>query len=162
GLNRSGHCRGWRTSPALVKCRGRPPFRDAKTIAVLKRVVEDTPRSIEEINPKISEWLCELISRLHAKNPADRITSAQDVAELLAQRMAVLQGSGNVSSAWRFPKADETRPRGPPSVSSEAGSGQPTAAAPSHARSAGRRGSAPVASAHSSSVLSPQNPGESP
>jgi hypothetical protein len=41
-------------------------------------------------------------------------------------------------------------PRGPPSASGDAGSSQPIAATPSHARSARRRRVAPVTSAHSS------------
>ena len=64
-------------SVLYAMCSGRPPFRAANTMAVLKRVVEDTPRPIREIIPEVPEWLCELIARLHAKNPADRITSAQ-------------------------------------------------------------------------------------
>jgi serine/threonine protein kinase/Leucine-rich repeat (LRR) protein len=83
-------------SVLYTMCSGRPPFRAANTMAVLKRVVEDTPRPIQEIIPDVPDWLCELISRLHAKNPADRITSAQDVAELLAQHMAEFQGPGSV------------------------------------------------------------------
>ena len=83
-------------SVLYTMCSGRPPFRAANTIAVLKRVVEDTPRPIREIIPEVPEWLCELISGLHAKNPADRITSAQDVADLLARRLAELQGPGNI------------------------------------------------------------------
>jgi serine/threonine protein kinase/Leucine-rich repeat (LRR) protein len=79
-------------SVLYAMCSGRPPFRAANTVAVLKRVVEDTPRPIQEINPEIPEWLCELISRLHAKNPADRSTSAQDVADVLGRRLAELQG----------------------------------------------------------------------
>ena len=81
-------------SVLYTMCSGRPPFRAANTLAVLKRVAEDTPRPIREIIPEVPEWLCELISRLHAKNPADRITSAQDVADLLARRLAELQGPG--------------------------------------------------------------------
>ena len=76
-------------------------------MAVLKRVVEDTPRPIREIIPEVPEWLCELISRLHAKNPADRTTSAQDVADLLARRLAELQGSGNI----RASRMSRGRPR---------------------------------------------------
>ncbi len=83
-------------SVLYTMCSGRPPFRAANTIAVLKRVVEDTPRPIREIIPEIPEWLCELISLLHAKNPADRTTSAQDVADLLALRLAELQGPGKI------------------------------------------------------------------
>ena len=91
-------------SVLYTMCSGRPPFRAANTMAVLKRVVEDTPRPIREIIPEVPEWLCELISGLHAKNPADRITSAQDVADLLAQRLAELQGPGNIPPVPDVPK----------------------------------------------------------
>src|SRR5271168_3166975 len=86
-------------------CSGRPPFRAANTIAVLKRVVEDTSRPIREIIPEVPDWLCELISVLHAKNPADRITSAQDVADLLALRLAELQGPGAIPPVPDVPKS---------------------------------------------------------
>jgi eukaryotic-like serine/threonine-protein kinase len=97
-------------SVLYTMCSGRPPFRAANTIAVLKRVVEDTPRPIREIIAEVPEWLCELISRLHAKNPAKRSTSAQDVADLLAQRLGEVQGPRNTPSGARVPKPDETRP----------------------------------------------------
>src|SRR5262249_52957083 len=62
---------------------GRPPFRANNTLAILKRVAEDTPRPIPEIIPEVPEWLCDLIARLHAKKPADRIGTAQEGADLL-------------------------------------------------------------------------------
>jgi hypothetical protein len=62
---------------------GRPPFRASTTLAVLKRVAEDTPRPIREIIPEAPEWLCAIIARLHAKNPADRYQTAAEVAEVL-------------------------------------------------------------------------------
>ena len=64
---------------------GRPPFRAANTVAVLKRVVDDTPRPIQEIIPEVPTWMCEVVHRLHAKNPDERIQTAQEVSELLAQ-----------------------------------------------------------------------------
>jgi Protein kinase domain len=70
---------------------GRPPFRAATALAVLKRVAEDTPRSIRQIIPEVPQWLCDLISRLHAKDPADRFQSAAEVAALLEQHLAHLQ-----------------------------------------------------------------------
>jgi serine/threonine protein kinase/Leucine-rich repeat (LRR) protein len=100
-------------SVLYTMCSGRPPFRAANTIAVLKRVVEDTPRPVREIIPEIPEWLCELISVLHAKNPADRITSAQDVADLLAQRLAELQGPGTIPPVLHVPTPGEAK--APPS-----------------------------------------------
>jgi hypothetical protein len=72
-------------------CTGRPPFRAASTHSVLKRVIEDTPRPIEDVNPEIPGWLCGVITRLHAKNPAERFPSAEDVADHLRQHLAHLQ-----------------------------------------------------------------------
>ncbi len=48
---------------------GRPPFRAPSTLAVLKRVAEESPRPIAEIIPETPAWLCEIIAKLHAKNP---------------------------------------------------------------------------------------------
>ena len=64
-------------------CSGRAPFRAAGTLAVLKRVAEDTPRPIPEIVPEVPPWLCDLIARLHAKDPGDRVGTAREVADLL-------------------------------------------------------------------------------
>lgn len=72
-------------SVLYMMCSGRPPFRAANTLAVLKRVAEDTPRPIREIIPEVPQWLCDVIARLHAKKPADRISSAREVADLLVQ-----------------------------------------------------------------------------
>jgi WD40 repeat protein len=72
-------------------CTGRPPFRASGTMAVLKRVCEDKPRPIAEINPDIPDWLVALIARLHAKNPAERFQSAAEVAALLSQHLAEVQ-----------------------------------------------------------------------
>ena len=38
-------------------CTGRPPFRGDSLAAVIKRVTEDTPRPIAEVNPEIPAWL---------------------------------------------------------------------------------------------------------
>src|SRR5882757_2162442 len=63
---------------------GRPPFRANGTLAVLKRVAEDTPRPIREVIPETPQWLCDIISKLHAKNPDERYQSAREVADILA------------------------------------------------------------------------------
>ncbi|MCA8990286.1 MAG: serine/threonine protein kinase, partial [Planctomycetaceae bacterium] len=64
---------------------GRPPFRAPTTMAVLRRVTEDTPRPIREIIPETPGWMCELFGHLHARNPAERFSSAREVSELLAR-----------------------------------------------------------------------------
>ncbi len=53
-------------------CAGRSPFRAETTLAVLRRVCEDTPRPLREINPEVPDWLEAIIARLHAKSPAEQ------------------------------------------------------------------------------------------
>ena len=84
-------------------CTGRAPFRASGSHAVLKRVIEDTPRPIPEVNPEIPAWVCDLISRLHAKNPADRLQSAKEVADLLGPYLAYAQQPGQAA----LPRAAE-------------------------------------------------------
>jgi serine/threonine protein kinase/formylglycine-generating enzyme required for sulfatase activity len=70
---------------------GRPPFRAPNTVAVLKRVVEDAPRPIQEIIPEVPQWAGELIGHLHAKDPNQRYSSAREVSDILAQCLADVQ-----------------------------------------------------------------------
>ena len=51
-------------SVLYAMCTGRPPFRASGTMAVLKRVCEDMPRPIGEINPEIPDWLTAIIAKL--------------------------------------------------------------------------------------------------
>ncbi len=72
---------------------GRAPFRANSAYSVLKRVAEDTPRPIREIIPEAPLWLCDIITRLHAKKPQDRIATAREAADLLARGPAEIQGA---------------------------------------------------------------------
>src|SRR5262249_3818107 len=85
-------------SVLYTMCTGRPPFRAPSPMAVLKRVCEETPRPIGEINPELPPWLGDLVARLHAKAPADRFSSAREVADLLARHLAELQHGGTPSA----------------------------------------------------------------
>ncbi|MFO0903686.1 MAG: protein kinase [Pirellulales bacterium] len=76
---------------------GRPPFRGANAIAVLKRVVDEAPRPIQDILPEVPEWLCAIIEKLHAKNPDERYHSAKEVADVLARCQNELQVNGKVT-----------------------------------------------------------------
>ncbi|QDT08939.1 serine/threonine-protein kinase [Planctomycetes bacterium K23_9] len=64
-------------------CTGRPAFRADSTVATLRRVCDDVPRSIRSVNPAIPEWMEQIVMRLMAKSPDDRFQSASEVAELL-------------------------------------------------------------------------------
>jgi hypothetical protein len=70
---------------------GRPPFRGETTMAVLKRVCDDTPRPIREVNPDIPESLVEIVNKLLARNPDARFQTAGEIAELLSRHLAHLQ-----------------------------------------------------------------------
>lgn len=98
-------------------CTGRAPFRAETSYGVLRRVTDDEPVAIREINPDIPEWLCRIIARLMSKQPGDRFASARQVAELLEECLAHVQqptavplpaslvprsnGSGNFSTSRR-------------------------------------------------------------
>lgn len=75
-------------------CTHRAPFRASTTLAILRRVVEDEPEPIATCNPETPPWLTQLISRLMAKDPAARMESAAEVAELLQRGTAALQDHG--------------------------------------------------------------------
>ncbi|HEY7425272.1 MAG TPA: serine/threonine-protein kinase, partial [Gemmataceae bacterium] len=84
-----------------VMLTGRPPFRARTPLAVMERVCEDTPRPIREIIPEAPAWLCDLISKLHAKKPAERFQTAQQVADLLARPPVESGTQGGVPHAAR-------------------------------------------------------------
>jgi HEAT repeat protein len=71
-------------------CTGRSPFRAGTTLAVLRRVCEDTPVPIRRLNPEIPGWLVRVVGRLLAKDPADRFQSAEEVADLLGRHLDAL------------------------------------------------------------------------
>jgi serine/threonine protein kinase len=75
---------------------GRPPFRAESALAVLKRVCEVPHRSVRELNPDVPAWLEAIIDRLLAKEPADRVQTATEVADLLERGLAHLQQPATV------------------------------------------------------------------
>ncbi len=78
-------------SVMYVLCAGRPPFRAETSYGVLRRVTDEEPRLLRELNPAIPDWLESIISRLHSKSPADRFQSAEVAAEVLEQCLAHVQ-----------------------------------------------------------------------
>jgi serine/threonine protein kinase len=64
---------------------GRMPFSGEDTVQTLCAVCSNAPRPPRELNPDLPSSLNDLILRLLAKHPTDRIQSAQDVASALAK-----------------------------------------------------------------------------
>ncbi|QDT28379.1 Serine/threonine-protein kinase PrkC [Gimesia panareensis] len=90
-------------------CTGRAPFRSETSYGVLRRITDEEPRPIREINPEIPEWLCQIIGRLMSKEPAERYASASEVSALLEECLAHVQRPTEVALPETLAVA--TRPR---------------------------------------------------
>jgi serine/threonine-protein kinase len=86
-------------------CAGHSPFRASSTPAVLRRVCDERPRPLPEINPEIPTWLAEIIDRLQAKDPHARFQTAGELADVLGRRLANLQGAGAAMALTAAAKA---------------------------------------------------------
>jgi Protein kinase domain len=84
-------------SVLYTMCTGRPAFRADNTIAILRRVCDDTPRPIREVNPEIPQWLETIVNKLLAKDPAERFQTAAEVEQLLNQCLAHVQNPAYVA-----------------------------------------------------------------
>ena len=84
-------------SVMYVTCTGRPPFRAETSYGILRRITDTEPRPIREINAEIPDWLAAIIAKLHAKEAAERFSSADELARLLEQCLAHVQQPTAVS-----------------------------------------------------------------
>lgn len=84
-------------SVLYAMCTGRSPFRADTALATMRRVCDDTPRPIREINQDIPQGVVAIIDRLLAKDPDDRFQTAQEVADLLGRYLAHLQHPASTS-----------------------------------------------------------------
>jgi len=93
-------------SVLYTMCTGRPPFRADTTVAVLRRISDDTARPIREVNPDVPDWLVEIVEWLLCKDPDDRFQTAAEVAELLGRHLAHVQDPGSTPFPGRLPAAE--------------------------------------------------------
>jgi serine/threonine protein kinase len=70
---------------------GHPPFRADSPYAVLRRVNDDVPRSLREVNSQVPDWMEGFISRLLSKKPEDRWQTAREMADVLKECLAHIQ-----------------------------------------------------------------------
>jgi WD40 repeat protein len=93
-------------SVVYAMCTARPPFRASTLLGLLRRVSEDRPRPVQEINARVPDWLVEIMNRLHAKEPARRFQSAAEVATVFAECLAHVQ-TRNLRGAGLQPALDQ-------------------------------------------------------
>ena len=97
-------------SVLYTACTGRVPFRAESAYGILRRITDNEPRPIREINPQIPDWLCRVIEKLHSKSSDNRYATAEEVSDLL-QRCLVHEHSPSTplpaelqtASIWRRP-----------------------------------------------------------
>ena len=78
-------------------CSGRPAFRADSPIAVLRRICDDEPRPLRQLNPDVPPWLAEIVETLLRKNPGERYQTAEEVASALESWLAHLQQPGGAT-----------------------------------------------------------------
>lgn len=72
-------------------CTGRLPFQAESSLGVMRKIIDESPTPIAELNPEIPEWLCSIIDRLMAKERGDRFESAADLKRLMETCLGHLQ-----------------------------------------------------------------------
>jgi serine/threonine protein kinase len=92
-------------------CTGMTAFGAPNSMAVLKRICDDTPRPIRDINLDIPDWLAAIVDKLMSKDPAARYQTAAEVAELFGEHLAQLNSSG--PSVLKPPAEPQKRKRRP-------------------------------------------------
>lgn len=90
-------------------CTGRPPFRAESSYGVMRKITDEQPTAILELNPDIPAWLLLVIEKLMAKKKASRFNSAVEVYELLEACLSHVQQPASVKlPAWLAKKAKPT------------------------------------------------------
>lgn len=67
---------------------GCPPVRGESSLEMLRRLVEEDPKPIVEINETCPAWFARLVERLMCKSIEDRVQSSEDACRLLRGALA--------------------------------------------------------------------------
>jgi serine/threonine protein kinase len=62
---------------------GQSPFRGTHSFDAARKILEETPQSLDRVNPDVPPFMAEIVDRLLAKKPSSRFRSAAEVADLL-------------------------------------------------------------------------------
>ena len=83
-------------SVLYTMCSGWPAFAAESSMATLKRVCDESPRPIRDINRDIPKWFAAIVDKMLAKDRGQRYQTATEVAKLLGEHLARLNYSGPV------------------------------------------------------------------
>jgi Leucine-rich repeat (LRR) protein len=94
-------------------CTGVLPFQGESTMAVLTALATHEPPPVDRLNPAVPQALAGLVTRLLAKDPARRPTTAEEVAERLGAIERQLAGPGVEARTEELPPGKEKAPPRP-------------------------------------------------
>ena len=80
-------------------CTGHPPFRASGTHAVLKRVIEASPRPIREINDEIPDWLCDIIGEAAREEAGGSVSVGEGSGGIVAAASGAFAAAGECAEA---------------------------------------------------------------
>lgn len=87
---------------------GRSPFRAETTMGVLNRIANDRPKPISGVNSDVPVWLEQIVMKLLAKTPDDRVQSASETSNLLEGCLAHLQNPTSASLPIQATELEKT------------------------------------------------------
>ena len=90
---------------------GRAAFQAVTSYGVLRKINDKQPTPIRELNPDVPDWFVEIVSRLMAKNPAERFESADELAAVLRQCLSHVEQPHLTPLPTSLIKADPSTPR---------------------------------------------------
>ena len=92
-------------------CTGRVPFRAESSHSVMRKIIDEDPTPIRELNPEIPDWLVGIIERLMAKDKNDRFPSAKELHTLLDACLSHVQQPTAIDLPDSLRSAQRIKPR---------------------------------------------------
>ena len=77
-------------------CTGQPPYRADSSLGVMRKITDNVPTKICELNSEAPKWLCCIVEKLMARDKADRFETAAEVRDLLESCLSHVQAPETV------------------------------------------------------------------
>ena len=81
---------------------GHSPFHSANNLEVIRKIADYDPPPLHEKHATVPRVISDLVSRLLQKNPADRLQTAAELADILTQHVATI----NQTQSGKIPRFD--------------------------------------------------------
>ena len=78
-------------------CTGEPPYCADSSLGVMRKITDESPTPIRELNPDTPEWLADIIEKLMAREKTARFALAAEVRDLLENCLSHVQAPDTVT-----------------------------------------------------------------